>query len=739
MKKKIAQIAAFALCCLLVLPFFASCASCSGAKGEISYAARPLDNANVGQEYFGDVAFAVGTDNFISYRLAEGSSLPDGLSLKLDGSVVGVPKAKASGKTFTVVASADKCTPDEAEFTLTVEEGWLSYGKPDTVNELRLAVGRKSFLSIAFATGAGGDISYDVMEGEVKDAEGEVVKDNDDNPIWLPTGLMLMDGIITDANSAAIETRLGEVAEFKVRAISKDCALATGSFKLSIVQPWLELSKATLPTGRVGEPYAAELPAVTGIYEQDDDVVPIYELKEEEGNALPEGLTLEPDGLVWGDALGGDAGRKQFKVVVSAPGSDYSSAEATFTMPVRNLGVELDAEGNPIPPASGTIQYKTDDVTALPDAFVGEPYGITREIADAVTDNLEIVRYYPGENFPEEFFTIYPSGLFRVSGAVPVGALNDKKPFEFKIVAKANGCPDVTARFTLKVNPVKLKYKAMILDSWEVGTALEDVSVGTAITGGGGLVTYKLKPTEEGEFPNIMPEGLTLNPDGSITGTPAKSAKRAVFTVVASAENYSDNEAEIYVRILDAITVVGANGTGAVFEAEYVNLEGKNGSGWSGSASEEAMIMNDSSTASNGMYVGWLNCPIYLDFEIYSDKAVTGATLIARLGDEFPGANFRAGVELDILVNGVKLSFSELKLSSNRSMSDYTIGNINLVEGLNVIRFQVLDNAIWGDRAGGPAIDCIKINNYGATTTLSWRPYTYNTDWIHDGGEEDDE
>ena len=61
-------------------------------------------------------------------------------------------------------------------------------------------------------------------------------------------------------------------------------------------------------------------------------------------------------------------------------------------------------------------------------------------------------------------------------------------------------------------------------------------------------------------------------------------------------------------------------------------------------------------------------------------------------------------------------------------MTNYLLTeNLSLAAGWNTITFQVLDNTMWGDRAGGPCIDCIMIDNYGSAT-LSWRPYTYNLD-----------
>ena len=677
--KKLSKIMALVVCCLMLVPFFVACQS-----NQLTYSGKTLEKGIVGMEYGGDVAFAEGTDKVVTYALKEGSSEPAGLLLTPDGSFVGIPKAKGS-KTFTVIASAEKSKSVEAEFTLEIGEGQLVYEANDS---LRLAVDRESTLSLAMAQNAGGDINYDITDGDE-----------------LPTGLVLS----PEGELIGIPTVVGESSTFTVTASSPDCVSASAEFTLNIVMPWLEIKGSNIPNGRVGEPYAAELPAATGL-DAEDAVVVTYAIKD--GSVLPSGLKLEEDGLIWSDNLTETAARNPFIVTVSAPG--YTPAEATFTVTVRS---EYPPSGE-----TGEITYET---MVLDEAYVGAPYNAFEKIANAMASNYETITYSvaPDSELPEGF-SLYPSGLLRVSRAVPFEALGTKT---FSIVASAAGCADKTVSFSLKVNNAKLKFKGLEIAQATVGDAYT-ASIAFAVAPGGETGTTISYALREG---STMPAGLVLDADGTVHGTPTKSAKKTYFAVVASAPNYSSVTAEIFIKIRDAVTTVGSNGMNARFEAEYLDLSGKYGSGYSGSAQEEGMILDDSPSASNGRYLGFLHTTIYVDFVIRTTQDVSGAKLSIMLCSELFGeTNFKSGESLAILVNGTPIDFGTFTVSGDKSVKEYlvTANGLNLLKDQdNVIRVQVLENLLLqAQRTGGPGIDCIQIDNYGSSTELSWRPCLYN-------------
>ena len=74
--------------------------------------------ATVGEEYDFDLAQAQGSFD-ITYALADGSALPEGLSLGSDGMLTGTP-TKAGVYTFTVVASEEGYVSDSITVRLYV-------------------------------------------------------------------------------------------------------------------------------------------------------------------------------------------------------------------------------------------------------------------------------------------------------------------------------------------------------------------------------------------------------------------------------------------------------------------------------------------------------------------------------------------------------------------------------------------------------------------------------------------
>jgi len=691
MKKKVTKYLAFALCCLMLFPFFAAC----NGKGNITYAGRALEAGVVGVEYWADVATAEGTDQLVRYALAEESNLPDGVKLSSAGEISGVPGEKGAFE-FTVVAKAENADPCEAEFTLVIGDGTLIYEG----DSLRAAVDRVSALTVATAKNAGGDIAYVKKSGD------------------LPAGLTLgRDGKITGT-----PTELGEKTTFTVTASSKDCASADAEFTLEVVEPWLELKKATLPNGRKEEPYAVEIPAPKGT-EGDEDVIVTYTLKE--GSELPKGLTLESDGLLWGEPE--DVDSKQFVVEVTAPG--YKSDEAAFKLTIRGKRPPLSNIANP------AITYAPKP---LKEAFVGEFYSVSDAVTGATSSNLAIIRYAvdQGSALPAGF-QLLPTGMLRSSGRVTAEAFSAAAT-PFRVVASAEGCDPKTAEFSIKVNPLKLIYSAKDLPDGMVGKPYADengdpvtVAHATAPKGATPVITYTSSD---------MPPGLVLNPDGTVTGVPTKSLKNPIITVTAHAEGYSSVDAEMYIeKIHDAFKVV----TDGIFEAELIDLTGKEGGGYSGAAQEEKMVQKDdrffavprpAGAASGGYYVSYLFTEIFVEFKILSSEAVSGVTLSIRMASDIGDVTFTPAELAFSLNGGAPFPYGEMKVPSGvgdakGAFTEFTVTTaLSLVKGENVVRVEIKENTLLqGNRGGGPELDYIKLSGASlAGTELSWQPCSYN-------------
>jgi len=187
------------------------------------------------------------------------------------------------------------------------------------------------------------------------------------------------------------------------------------------------------------------------------------------------------------------------------------------------------------------------------------------------------------------------------------------------------------------------------------------------------------------------------------------------------------------------------------FEAEWVDLTGKEGAGYSNTLSETELITQAinketyellDAGASNGYFIMGLYVPgIFITFNVVSDRAVTDATLILRISFEVQYVELSDDDYL-IKVNGVKQNYNALSLVIDETngikagVMDYfmlpftdliVIEGVSLKEGVNTIDL-VTNNefALAGTaKATAPAIDCIKII---AKADLTWTPVKSNTE-----------
>lgn len=185
------------------------------------------------------------------------------------------------------------------------------------------------------------------------------------------------------------------------------------------------------------------------------------------------------------------------------------------------------------------------------------------------------------------------------------------------------------------------------------------------------------------------------------------------------------------------------------FEAEKTQLTGltedidsglatdggaKLGFNFSGSANGTNLIKSDNA-ASGGKYVsGLFYGSAYLQFEVNSDKAVSGATLRVVLSCEYADISLTSST-YRISVNGTNLKFNDFTLGNGTGVStdpgprggfkEIYIGNIDLVAGKNVVRLTVNNSQTPAGEAGtvdaaSPAVDCIKIYADAALTMTEY-------------------
>ena len=232
----------------------------------------------------------------------------------------------------------------------------------------------------------------------------------------------------------------------------------------------------------------------------------------------------------------------------------------------------------------------------------------------------------------------------------------------------------------------------------------------------------------------VTPLGLTLSPDGTVSGTPEKSVKRAAFTVVARAQGFSERQVLVYLHVREEIKVV----SDGIFEAEYADIITSTG-GWSYLLEAEEFIA-PASNVSKGLFINmWKTSGrCRLEFVIASSRKVADAGLKLALGSAI-GSKILTPDIFEIFVNDVRLEYESIKLPEGTQYEIFqefliSTNNLNLIKGDNVISVEMKDNALWAppDKTpsfGAPGVDYIKIEDFGEAVLL-WRPCTYNLDWF---------
>ncbi len=630
---------------------------------KISYSGSSLADGQVGVEYTASVATATGADG-ITYALKDGDSLPAGLTLSSAGAISGVPTTAADAKSFTVVASTEGASA-EASFSIKIKEADFAY-EGGTVSTV---VNQEANLSVATATGATG-VTYTIKSGT------------------LPEGLTFSNGLITGTPTTV------STVEIVVTATAGNLTPKDATWTVKVTLPRLEYSEVATENGMLGVYYTSLVNTATG----SDNIK--YSVAE--GTTLPEGIQLTEDGLLYG--IPAKRNNAEFGITASAEG--FEPATATVKINVR---AKLEAEGN------GTISYTTHSMTAAMEDVLYVALSGEKSVATATADNYAVVSYKlaEGSTLPEGL-TFYPNGAI-------YGTPTTRGTYKFTVVASADLCQDVSAEFSLRVKEPSVIYnKSIKLEKATVGVEYS-ADIATATTPNGAKVTYAVGVGTD------LPLGLSLSADGKITGKPRQSARLVTFTVVASAEGYSDANCTVTMPVSDQETDI-ADGK---MEIEYIDLTGISGAGYSGSAKEEAMVQNGANIgASNGYYLAYTHTAnLTLTFKFKSSAAVTNAELHIGLGTELGNINLTTE-HFGIYVNGVEVNFGSFALKSDNttsvtSFTDYLAGKVSLNEGDNVIQLVVKENLLLKNQAtGGPCIDYVQVNS---SSTLRWTPCLYNT------------
>lgn len=189
-----------------------------------------------------------------------------------------------------------------------------------------------------------------------------------------------------------------------------------------------------------------------------------------------------------------------------------------------------------------------------------------------------------------------------------------------------------------------------------------------------------------------------------------------------------------------AFAACGGSGSGGgvetyVFEAEYTDLTGVQGGGHSNEASGVGMIYGNGTEEeieagwSSGYFVAFTHREgVKLTFEFNSSEAVSGATIVLRVGSEMGNLTFTPS-SFEVKLNGEAIEYGNMTVENssvleNMKFYDKTVtANASLLKGKNELTLTVLANSLSGGVTAGPIIDCVKIST---KAKLDWNPLTDN-------------
>lgn len=494
-----------------------------------------------------------------------------------------------------------------------------------------------------------------------------------------------------------------------ITASAEKCESVTAEITISVVNPYLDYKGRQLIDARNGVQYSASVAYITP-----GDVIATYSLPS--GSKLPQGLSLSSSGIIYGTPT--EVGRG-VPFTVRASASGYSATDAEFV-----IDVVIDHKSET---PSNVINFgKEGETVKLESVIKGEYYLNQSGVAgNASALNGNAISYELAENSElPEGLTLYSNGaIFGVCDE-----LYEETPFT--VIASADHCESVMRTFSIEVKPKGVKYEN-IKGVITKGEATEFDIAKATIEGSDVAISYSVSETEAAML--LSDYGLTVTEDGKVTGTPKKTEKTLTFSVTASAEGSSPTTAVIYLTINEPLQAP-ENGR---FEAEYVDLTGKQGTGYSGSPSDVAMIDSPPQgvSASKGKFVNFMhNDTITLEFVIYAENDVDNAGLYAGLGSEFGNVTFTPsslGVYTYVgqTAEGTKttVNYGSINVKGDaalyNSFDEYQLGTVSLVKGWNVIQIAVLTNELRGGFIGGPGVDYIRVDT---SVSLKWVPLLYN-------------
>ena len=308
------------------------------------------------------------TDADIVYTLKEGSELPEGLTLNVDGTITGTPKEEMPYGNFTVIASFMDDVR-EATFSLSVINAAGSIVYSPASETLSLAkIGEEYTVSVADA------------KIEKPDATQEEIDNFPAIRYSLADGSALPRGLVLSTDGTISGTPIIECENYKFTVVASALGYKdrTATYTISIYNK-LTYEAVELAAGKFAEDYFVDIATA----ECANEVT--YTLKN--GSSLPKGLTLTEGGYIVGRPQE-VVSNHEFTVVASAKMAEpievtYSiSIGIVFSSGITLIDGKVDTPYLGMVSATGMngIQYAMKEGSSLPEGLTisaeGEITGI---------------------------------------------------------------------------------------------------------------------------------------------------------------------------------------------------------------------------------------------------------------------------------------------------------------------------------------------------------------------------
>lgn len=282
--------------------------------------------------------------------------------------------------------------------------------------------------------------------------------------------------------------------------------------------PTLSITTTGVPSGEVGQPYSFTFQATGGQGTQSWSLA---------SGALPTGLTLNAGGVLSGTPT--EAGTFPLQVRVQ----DQCTPTAQFD--VRNFDLVIE----PAPEVCDQLTL-TRPIT-MPDATNNQPYAFTFTASGGVPPYAFAIDANPDT---------LPGGLNLFSNGLVSGVPNDEPGLYTFDVIVTDSCPDGAQEDRETVTLTLLDGCAEVqIITTDLPNATNGEFYSTALVGlGQGTLTWSISKESQDSLPN----GLTLEPNGIISGVPSDESRGyfITFTLTDSCDPFPQSDGVVIVLIL---------------------------------------------------------------------------------------------------------------------------------------------------------------------------------------------